>query len=170
MNRETLIQYWLINSEGSDVHNRASSSRPVIERWLEEHAWVEDPEAPCVHCVKRNEYLNMSKVGRGFSCAENVASGASCTRETYRKAIIPCLREILSGVPPTEEELETVVHQHGQYDGINCGGRLGIMLGHELMNLFARIAGPLTLSEERNEFLRIVLKQVEVEMNPTGQS
>lgn len=115
----------------------------IIERWLQDNKWVEDPSAPCQWCKHLEKIGYGVRSGSAFSesqCHRNVEAGGSCYREELRTIFIPFLRNALKGIYPPVEDLMIPTHKRGPVsDGIGEFTLLG-MICHEL--------GPYTYSGE----------------------
>jgi len=110
----------------------------VIQQWLQDNAWVEDPASYCKWCQ------HMTEVGSGFSkeqCRLNVAGGGCCYRETLKKVFMPFLRNALHGRYPSPDDLQRVIHHKGPiWDGFSDMALVGIVC-HELSGTYMRMAG-----------------------------
>lgn len=74
----------------------------VIQRWLQDNVWVEDPTSRC----KWRQH--MEEIKSGFSeeqCRLNVAGGGSCYRETLKQVFVPFLKNALRGIYPSLDDL-----------------------------------------------------------------
>lgn len=102
----------------------------IIQRWLKDNEWVENPTSRCSWCQ------HMEEIKSGFSeeqCCLNVTGGGSCYRQTLKEVFVPFLRNILRGTYPSlNDVLHKVVHHKGPiWDG--CGNmRIISILQHEL--------------------------------------
>lgn len=109
----------------------------VIQQWLSDNTWVEDPASGCKWCQ------HLAEIKSGFSkeqCRLNVAGGGCCYRETLKKVFIPFLRNALRGRYPSPDDLQRVIHHKGPiWDGFSNMTIVGIVL-HELGSTYMRLA------------------------------
>ena len=108
----------------------------VIQRWLQDNMWVEDPTSRCKWCQ------HMEEIRSGFSeerCRLNVADGGSCYRQTLKEVFVPFLRNALRGTYPLLDDLRNVIHHKGPiWDGFSDMRLFGIVC-HELGGTFMRM-------------------------------
>lgn len=102
----------------------------VIRRWLQDNAWVEDPNSHCKWCQ------HMEEVKSGFSeeqCHLNVTRGGSCYRKTLKEVFIPFLKNVLLGIYPSPDDLWKPIHRKGPiWDGFTDDMNLIEIIFHEL--------------------------------------
>ncbi|MBI2595112.1 hypothetical protein HYW46_00055 [Candidatus Daviesbacteria bacterium] len=145
---------------------RVYTADAVLEQYLKDHTWMDDPKSHCVSCSRI-----VDKSGGWFSkkmCRENVQQGFSCRRETLRNHFLPFVRNALEGRYPDQEEWHEIIHRVGPYyDGTGkMEWSLSYSYAHELGETVARMTGSEEVSlEERASFCKRVQEQVMLEMD-----
>ena len=111
----------------------------VLQRWLDDHKWVEDSTLLCAQCQ------HMNQVTRGEvteeSCRQNVVQGGSCYRETLKTVFMPFVRDALSGKAPRLREFGNIVHKQGPIWQGSSNLTLGGMIDHELIGTLMKMEG-----------------------------
>lgn len=119
----------------------------VIQRWLQDNMWVEDPTSRCKWCQ------HLEEIKSGFSeerCRLNVAGGGSCYRQTLKEVFAPFLRNALRGAYPPLDDLQKIIHHKGPiWDGFRDMTLMSIVcheLGGTAMQMDAEAAQKVTHS------------------------